>query len=172
MKNLLVLLVAIFTIHATQAKSDNAAIDYNDKIVAEQNKIGEQILAFTAQPTNESIVVLQKQAAASLAVLNNMKPFEKNSELLDAAKKLFKFYVDITNNEYVKVLELLNNSDKYKPEELSAKINEYVAIISQKESILDANFSIAQQNFAKKYGFTLTENKLQEEIDSNNKKSE
>jgi hypothetical protein len=171
MKNLLVLLVAIFTIHATQAKSDNAAIDYNDKIVAEQNKIGEQILAFTAQPTNESIVVLQKQAAASLEVLNSMKPFEKNSELLDAAKKLFKFYVDITTNEYVKVLELLNNSDKYKPEELSAKINEYVAIISQKESILDANFSIAQQNFAKKYGFTLTENKLQEEIDSNNKKS-
>lgn len=172
MKNLLVLLVAVFTIHATQAKSDNAAIDYNDKIVAEQNKIGEQILAFTAQPTNESIIVLQKQAAASLEVLNNMKPFEKNSELLDAAKKLFKFYVDITTNEYAKVLELLNNSEKYKAEELTAKINEYVAIISQKESVLDANFSIAQQNFAKKYGFTLTENKLQEEIDSNNKKSE
>ena len=101
-----------------------------------------------------------------------MKPFEKNSELLNAAKALFQFYIDVTNNEYAKVLALLNESSKYSQEELVERINIYVASISQKEKEFDTAFSIAQNNFAKKYGFTLTENKLQEEIDSVKKKNE
>ncbi len=166
MQKLILLLVAFLTLNATYAKTDNAAIDYNDKIVAEQNKIGNQILAFTEAPTDESLAGLQKQANASLGVLNEMKPFEKNSELLNAAKSLFQFYIDVTSNEYAKVLGLFKESNKYSQEELIEKINIYVTSISQKEKIFDTTFSAAQTAFAKKYGFTLTENKLQEEIDS------
>ena len=172
MQKLILLFVAFLTINATFGKTDNAAIDYNDRIVTEQNKIGNQILAFTEEPSVASLAGLQKQANASLAVLNEMKPFEKNSELLNAAKALFQFYIDVTNNEYAKVLALLNESSKYSQEELVERINIYVASISQKEKEFDTAFSIAQNNFAKKYGFTLTENKLQEEIDSVKKKNE
>ncbi|MBK6274448.1 MAG: hypothetical protein IPF58_06980 [Saprospirales bacterium] len=136
MQKLILLFVAFLTINATYGKTDNAAIDYNDRIVTEQNKIGNQILAFTEEPSAASLAGLQKQANASLAVLNEMKPFEKNSELLNAAKALFQFYIDVTNNEYAKVLALLNESSKYSQEELVERINIYVASISQKKKNL------------------------------------
>ena len=44
MQKLILLFVAFLTITATFGKTDNAAIDYNDRIVTEQNKIGNQIL--------------------------------------------------------------------------------------------------------------------------------
>ena len=159
-------MVAFFTLNATHANNDIIAVEYNDKIVAEQNKIGNQILAFTEAPSAESLAGLQKQANASIGVLNEMKPYKKNGELLNAAKSLFQFYIDVTSNEYAKVLALFNESSKYSQEELIEKINVYVDVISQKEKIVDTNFAAAQTAFAKKHGFTLTENKLQEEIDS------
>jgi hypothetical protein len=172
MKHYIFILLTFLFINISQAKPNNDAIEYNDKIVTEQTKIGNQILAFSEAPTDESLAVLQKQATTSLAVLNEMKPFEKNAELLNTAKVLFQFYINVTNNEYAKILDLFKNSTKYKQEELIEKINVYVAAIGAKEKNIDQNFSVAQNTFAKKFGFTLTENKLQREIDSVNNKQE
>ncbi|MFN8284529.1 MAG: hypothetical protein U0U67_15005 [Chitinophagales bacterium] len=169
MRNYLLLLIAFFTINATYSENGESAIEYNDKIVAEQNKIGNQILAFSEGPSSESLAGLQKQAKASLAALNEMKPFEKNSDLLNSAKALFQFYIGVTNNEYAKILTMINDTTLTQ-EELISKINVVIAAISEKEKVLDANFNAAQVAFANKYGFTLTKNELQEEIDSATKK--
>lgn len=172
MKQFILILLTFLFVNISKAKPNNDAIDYNDKIVTEQTKIGNQILAFSEAPTDESLASLQKQASSSLADLNEMKPFEKNAELLNSAKVLFQFYIDVTNNEYAKILDLFKNSTKYKQEELIEKINVYIAAIGAKEKNIDQNFSVAQNAFAKKFGFSLTDNELQDKIDSVNKKQE
>lgn len=171
MKKYIFLLIAFFTINTISATNSQEAIDYNYKIVTEQNKIGNQILAFTEAPSKESLAGLQKQAASSLAVLNSMKSFDKNNDLLNAAKDLFKFYVAVTSDEYAKILDLISET-KLTQEELISKINVYVASISEKEKTFDANFGAAQTAFAKKYGFTFSQNALQEEIDATKKETE
>lgn len=163
MKLFLIFCISVLSSVAAYAVNDEAII-YNDKIVGEQNKIGEAILAFSNNANEFSLEQVQKQAEASLAVLNSMKPFEGNKELLGAAKNLFKFYISITKNEYKKMLDLIINKDKYSEEELTKKINALSESLTKKEQPLDAKFQAAQAVFAKKYNFTLTKNQLEEKL--------
>ena len=150
MKSLFILFISILSTVATFA-SDADAIDYNDKIVTEQNKIGEAILAFSSNPNDFTLNQIKIQADEGLEVLNSMKPFEGNKKFLSAAKALFKFYGEITGNEYTN-------------EEINAKVNELTGSISKKENPLDVQFKEAQVEFAGKYNFTLTKNELEEKI--------
>jgi hypothetical protein len=77
---------------------------------------------------------------------------------------LFKFYGEITGNEYKKILLLIKEKDKYTNEEINAKVNELTGSISKKEDPLDVQFKEAQVEFAGKYNFTLTKNELEEKI--------
>ncbi|HPN19714.1 MAG TPA: hypothetical protein PK546_09215 [Chitinophagales bacterium] len=163
MKSLFILLISILSTVATFA-SDADAIDYNDKIVTEQNKIGEAILAFSSNPNDFTLNQIKIQADEGLEVLNSMKPFEGNKKFLSAAKALFKFYGEITGNEYKKILLLIKEKDKYTNEEINAKVNELTGSISKKENPLDVQFKEAQVEFAGKYNFTLTKNELEEKI--------
>ncbi len=45
------------------------------------------------------------------------------------------------------------------------RVNFILEIVTTQESIVDKKFKVCQQAFAKKYGFSLTENSLQKEID-------
>ena len=85
MKSLFILFISILSTTATFA-SDADAIDYNDKIVTEQNKIGEAILAFSSNPNDFTLNQIKIQADEGLEVLNSMKPFEGNKKFLSAAK--------------------------------------------------------------------------------------
>jgi hypothetical protein len=141
---------------------DNEAIAFNDKIVNEQIKIGEAILAFSDNPNDFSLKQIKIQSDKSINELNSMKVFDGNKKFLSAAKSLFKFYGEITNNEYKKILDLIQNKNKYTSEEVTTKITKLTESITKKESILDAGFKEAQQNFAAKYNFSLTKNELEE----------
>ena len=163
MKHLFILCISLITSFQLFAAND-AAITYNDKIVGEQTKIGEAILAFSGNPNDFSLKQIKTQADNSLTVLNTMKPFDGNKDLLDAAKALFKFYAAITKNEYKKILVILQEKDKYTQEQLTAKINEYSNSISKREAPLDEKFQTAQKAFAKKHNFTLSKNELEEKI--------
>lgn len=163
MKYFLFLFIAFITSVSSYANNDEA-ISYNDKIVGEQTKIGEAIIAFSNDPNDFSLTQIKTQADNSLEVLNSMKPLDGNKDFLEAAKALFRFYGEITKAEYKKILELLQNKDKYTQEQLTTKITAYTESIGKKEHPLDEKFQAAQSSFAKKYGFTLTKNELEDKI--------
>ncbi|MBK9793829.1 MAG: hypothetical protein IPP60_12260 [Sphingobacteriales bacterium] len=163
MKHLFIFCFLLITSFSIYANSEDA-IAYNDKIVSEQTKIGEAILAFSTNPNDFSLTQIRTQAENSLGVLNGMKPMDGNKDFLVAAKALFKFYAGITKNEYKKILELIQEKDKYTSEQITAKINELTESISKKEVPLDAQFKDAQVAFAKKYNFTLRKNDLEEKF--------
>jgi hypothetical protein len=164
MKILFALLTGFISI-TTFAASD-AAIEYNDKIINEQSKIGEKILAFSGDPNETTLQGIREQAQSSISVVSKMKPYEGNIEFKAAAIALFTFYSDITQHEYKDLLKLVANKDKYDQNKLTEKMNQLINSITSKEKPLDARFNEAQVAFAKKYGFTLGKNELQDEIDN------
>ncbi len=164
MKHFFILCIAVITSFSVFATNSDDALAYNDKIVSEQTKIGERILAFSTDPNEFSLKQIKTQSDESLSVLSSMKPIDGNKDFLNAAKALFKFYGSITKDEYKKILAILQQKDKYSQEQLNAKIGEYTASISKKENPLDNNFQTAQIAFAKKYGFTLRKNELEDKF--------
>lgn len=165
MRRFLLVFTAIITLQFVFAQNQ-AAIAYNDKIVQEQSKIAESILHFSTNPNEFALSQIKNQAEAGLNILNDMKPFEGNKEFLNAAKKIFKFYISIADNEYKKMLDLISHADEYTESALTQKAQELTESLSKKEKPLDAKFQTAQVAFAKKYGFKLTKNEVQERLES------
>lgn len=163
MKNSILVLLILFSATSLFANADEA-VSYNDKIIAEQTKIGEQIMAFSGTVNEFSLQSLREQIDKSIAVLNKMKPYKGNKSLLNNAKKLFKFYASITDGEYKEMLKLIEHRNKYTDDELKTKLDKLSEKISKQEKLLDANFQRAQKEFALEYGFTLTTNPLEEKI--------
>ena len=75
MKHLFIFCFLLITSFSIYANSEDA-IAYNDKIVSEQTKIGEAILAFSTNPNDFSLTQIRTQAENSLGVLNGMKPMD------------------------------------------------------------------------------------------------
>lgn len=140
------------------AEQENA-IEYNDKIISEQTKIGAAIMAFSASPNDFSLSSVRTQVDKSLEVLKGMKPYEGNKTFLSSAKSLFKFYAGVSNKEYRKILILLDNRGKFTPEKLTESINQLIETIAKKEEPLDKAFQVQQVAFAAKYGFQLQKTK-------------
>jgi uncharacterized protein YcfL len=164
MKSLFVLFLSIF-VSAVAFSANDEAIAYNDKIIHEQKLIMDKILVFSSSPDATSLSDIKKQALKSIAVLKKMKPLEKNSDLLDSATDLFKFYADVTEDEYQKILDYMNQITDANRQQIVVKINEQIASITAKEKPLDEQFQLAQQEFARRHGFRLVENEMQEKID-------
>lgn len=159
----LVLTLILFSF--TSYSANDEAIQYNDKIVEEQSKVAEKILDFSANPNESTLSEIKQQAASGLDVLKKMKAFDKNKSFLEAAKSLFEFYYSITENEYKQSLDLLSKLTPENQAETVTKLNKLLAVITDKEKILDEKFKEEQQKFADKYGFNLVENKFQDKVD-------
>lgn len=161
------LLISLLLVSVSYAGFSNTdqAVAYNDRIVNEQTKIGKAILEYSSNPNDQTLQGIKDQVKGGLAVLKSMKPYEGNSSLRDAAKDLFKFYQEVAEDEYKKIADLMKDSGKYTKDELVDKINKYADDIGKKEKPLDAKFQSLQEAFAKKYGFRITKNELQEQID-------
>lgn len=154
------------------AQEFNSAIDYNDYIVEQQNKVGEAILTFndvmaSDDATKESIQpyheLLISTCREGLGNLHELSDYEGNDELRQAAIDLFNFYVLTFTDDYTEMIEILfgENSD----EETMDNLNALLEKITIGEGEFDNGFAMAQASFSELYGFDLLENELQEEID-------
>lgn len=151
------------------------AIAYNDYIVNEQNAIGNAILelsnAFNEGGDMESYKTgifreyeeLKLQCNTSLEKITIITPYDNNSEFLEAALNLFTFYKKVIANEYYLLINFMTNENATIEEQ--EKIMSLMENMSAEEARIDNIFLQAQQAFANKYGFTLSENELQDDID-------
>ncbi len=163
MKKLLLLLLVI----PFAASAQTSAIEFNDIIVGEQNKIGQRLIDFNAAveagtSTDLPLKLTLEQAKASTAVVEKLS-WQDGAALKKSAIELFKFYQSIVANEYVEMVKIIEKPDLSEAD--VTHLNELVASISEREAKLDADFAAQQEAFAKLNGFTLTENELQDELD-------
>ena len=104
--------ILVLLLSTSAFAEQESAIEYNDKIITEQTKIGAAIITFSTTPNDFSLSNVRNQVDKSLDILNGMKPYEGNKTFLSSAKTLFKFYAGVSNKEYRKILQLLENRQK------------------------------------------------------------
>lgn len=150
----------------------NEAIEYNDKIVGEQMSIVNKMIEFTQtfqdvipEVMDSKLTELKLQIQNSLDVLNAMEAYEGDSELLNAAKDLFKFYQKMADNEFKEMLNILKKGESITEQDYFHLID-MQEIISQQEAVYDQNMATAQSNFAKKYDIKIENNTVQEKINN------
>jgi hypothetical protein len=98
MKILFLFLLFSGTVCAQQIRT---ATDYNDYIVDLQTRIGQAMILFNDHVSSETATMssskpyfeeMLKTTRESIKFLEKLEPWEKNSEMKDAAMNLFRFY--------------------------------------------------------------------------------
>ncbi|MBC8172914.1 MAG: hypothetical protein H7X71_03315 [Chitinophagales bacterium] len=167
MKNILfsAALVLVACSLSAQREFDTAA-ELNDFIVEEQAKVTLAIedlmlVIDNASPKDENSKVLaeaalkkmQAQADESLKEVKELVIYFGEGEFVNATVALFTFYKEAANNQYVEITTLLfSPSYKKKSEE---KITALKAETEAKGAALNAQFKIAQMNFAEQFEIEL-----------------
>lgn len=169
----MVLFIGIACSLPLQAQEFKTAVEYNDYIVGQQDVVGTAILNLNMAMSEETIYRESIQPyyddllAASkigLANISKMPAYEGNIELRNAAIELFVFYEQTFNNEYKQLLDLVFKEDL--DDESLNQIDILLEKITNDEKPIDEKFAKVQAAFAKKHGFDLTQNEMQEEIDA------
>jgi ElaB/YqjD/DUF883 family membrane-anchored ribosome-binding protein len=155
------------------AQTFESGIEYNDYIVALQNRIGEKMISFntevasetaTLESVNVELNALIAETETVIKEISKMPAFEKNTSLRNSAKDLFLFYEKTIKEDYTQMVNLLYTVEL--TEETIAQFQAILEKVTNEEKVYDERFQSEQQQFATKYGFTLEENELQEQIDS------
>lgn len=143
------------------------AVDYNDFIIGEQNKIGTAINGFNEacgkgklNQMNTRHAEVVAQIKTSLAAVKALKPYKNNSEFRDAAIALFEMYQSIAGNEYLEIIALMdegidvgNNRSRF--------IDVLGKIDIRSKSVNDT-FLAKQKAFAEQFEVKLEENKYEQ----------
>lgn len=159
-----------FLFFACSGSTNNSmtANEYNDSIVSEQNKIIENIIKMSTDFANFEIadghrMKIVEQCDLSINVLNAMLDYEGNTELRDGALALFKFYKEIAEKDFKRMLEIISIDEA--TEEDFAELARIEQDIAKRELPLDKAFQKAQKDFSEKYDMMLEKNEYQDLID-------
>jgi hypothetical protein len=177
MKTLFMLLLVTFTSKVSgqtfkAGPTFKNAVEYNDYIVDLQNQISGLIIEFNEKigepgATRESIqphfdkMLLTTEGVISK--IEKIKGYEGNVELRNTATELFKFYYKTFSVDYKALLDVLFLENL--GEEEIAKMTVILERVTADEAVVDANFSKAQQAFAKQHNIELKKNEFQDDLD-------
>ena len=170
MKNTLFLLLVLF-LGACNMTPSMTALEYNNKIVDEQNKIITKILAFydATAAGSETSEKLRKEASeqceTSLKVIKALPDYEGDTRLRDAAVELLLFYQTMADKSFVEMMAIIEKGEEITDEDL-AQLEKIEADITNKEVLLDEELAKAQEAFSKKHNVTLVDNEIQQKIDA------
>lgn len=155
------------------SQNPKTAIDYNDYVVDLQSRIIAKMIEFNLHVSSEEATQnsakiyfedMLKTTKASISELEKLQAWEKDSDLKMAAMTLFRFYEKTIDQDYRRIIQII-----YDPigmtEETQVEFDEILTRITDDEAKIDEQFQTEQTKFAKKNGFMLIDNELQEEVD-------
>jgi hypothetical protein len=159
MKHFAFLYIAVFFFHSLNAQNTLSALEYNNKIVAEQKVIYVKIDSFSKSmyttkenstiALNDLVVTIDKE----IIILTKLGGYDGNIDFQTKAIDLFKFYKRCASSSYVQIIDLMYT--KPMTNEAITKMQNLVTQVSTEEKIYDDAFQAMQAEFAKKHGFTL-----------------
>ena len=148
---------------STQAQNKNAA-NYNNKIIDIQYKLVPDVVKFFRAMEGGSLTdlktmkeVLSKDFEKALKKINQMKAFEGDIKLRDAALDWFNLYKSSLDSEYNHILELAAKPKDKRTSDETAKLKKLAEDLISKETVVDEKFQAAQLEFSKKHNLELKE---------------
>lgn len=164
------LVLALLLLQSFKSDTKITAIEFNDAIIDEQNKIIELTLQMVEyfetdlDKSEELRVIAVQQCTTSIANITKLETFKGGEKFKSSALALFTFYRDIFSDEFEKMILILKKGENITEEDLEylTKINDE---INAREVELDANMEKAQSDFAIANNFSIEENEYQDEID-------
>ncbi len=158
-----------------ETKKDTMDVkDYNDKLVAIQTSVVKSFLALTdAFSTGDKTKIDAAYAAALKATVDAVEaikkegPFEGDDTMRQKLQTLLEFYKSLAENEFKEMITIMAKYPNITPEEQN-KLVEINNSITEREKKLDADFQVAHDAFAEKFGLRVVDNELQKEVDKMN----
>jgi hypothetical protein len=155
----------------------NDAIEYNDAIVGIQTKVMVEVLNMgnydNVSDMKEQLVLIQIELKSTLITLNKIYfDGDKDQKFKTSSLKLFNFYDRVFNEDYARVLDLLDIIENEEDYDISNsafnEMNEIIQNFSEEETEIDLEFQEAQKSFARENNIFIdpSEHPLQEEIDN------
>lgn len=133
--------------------SFSTAEEYNNYIVDLQLESVKSIMLFSDACAEgrrnqmlHSYEQFQSQTKLSLEQIKKLEGFNGSIELRDAAIKLFGFYVEISQNEYKQILDILLKREYSEQDDII--VDSLITIVGEKEETHDSAFENAQEKFA------------------------
>lgn len=158
----------------TQKNIRNEAIEYNNHIIAEQDKLVKQLVELTnsferrdKKEMKEKLADFRTQARLAIKRMKRMDAMIDDPGMKETAMKLFRFYSNSSKEELRDIVSLLSKSKIVKDD--IDKVNELNARIIKKEKSLNSELSDAQRKFAEAFNLPLADTAGQSE---NNKDAE
>ena len=155
----------------TSAKVFSSAVRYNDFIINNQTNVYKKIVDLVNcmetcddKELKKSYNAFGDEAKYALKQIKRLGDFGGNTDFRDRAIALFNFYIEVFENSYKELIDMIIKGDITAKDE--ARINVIVQDVSEKETKLDQAFQNAQQKFATDNNMTIIENEIQKEIDN------
>jgi hypothetical protein len=178
MRYLLLSVIIVFSFIACRqsVKGENgvnykSAVQYNDYIINRQTRLVKQVLDINriADLSIDSAELILTQssndAKKMIAEIQGMPAYKGDSALRDAAAKMFIFYIDLFENDYMDIFHILKKGKENISADDKEEFNRIIESINKKEEGLEKAFHHAQKNFAEKNRMKLIQNKAQQDIE-------
>ena len=141
---------------------------YNDYLVGKQEQIilGITRLGSTFQTFDSTQILgaydgLQQEINKAIGDVESLEAFEGDSILKPATLRLFRFYEDVSDNEYQKITSIILQGPNGITQSDLQTIDSLTQAIAQAEIRVDSLFEAAQNRFAKQYNMVILENEFE-----------
>lgn len=155
----------------TSALEFSSSVRYNDFIINNQTAVYSKIVELVNCMDKCDDTELRNkykefgdEAKNALKQTKRLTDFNGNTEFRDKAIDLFNFYIEVYEDAYKELIEMVIKGDVTEKDQ--ARMNKIVEEVTVKEEKLDAAFQAAQQKFADENDMQIIENDIQKEIDN------
>ncbi len=135
---------------------------YNDYLVAEQNRIIRQFSELNKAYESYSRDEIERARAALLneideviAAVEDLPPYEGDTELRDAALEMFQYYRQLAEKELKEIGDLLSKGENQITESDIDEMDRLYKRFRKEIKSYEINFADAQRAFANKYGMKI-----------------
>ena len=149
------------------------AVEYNDFIIGQQEKVIKAVLSMSDVMNAEKInnddlkakyEMFGTECKKALDTIKTMDEFNGNKNFRDESIKLFEFYYEIYQKDYKELVDILVKGDKISEADI-ARMKEIQESITKRENIRDGAFAEAQNKFAAENNMQIVPNEVQNQID-------
>lgn len=165
MNRILLFSLFILLFSGIKAQTKDQAIDFNDKIVADQKKmliLEDFFITSIINDMGGDTIQLDYEIYCdflqfTLDKYSKMKKFDKNDTFRKAIIDLLSNFLTVAKTEYKEMLEIYSIPPENLTDENFNRWTELSEIIDKKENTYNDAFLDAQKAFAREYSFSLSE---------------
>lgn len=160
-RTLIILMLNMCWFSITAQRVFDDAVEFNDFIMEQQYTVSNAIDNLVDKLGADSATIWTiyyislPQVKLANQNVQNLQPFQDDSEFLSAAQALFNYYEQVFENDYAKFINHLLIKDPGANH--LAELNLIITTISTHEVVYNNNFMTAQMAFADKFGFQLSD---------------